>query len=113
MTAEQSRATKPTGQLPAGVYWIGDLSYVIDDFFEQSIPTVTVLVPSYQEDERVVRTTLLSAALQEHPYLRIVGAAPALHAADRREPVDVDDRDDEVAILVPMADGPPPLLLIP
>jgi len=45
---------------------------VIDDFFEQTIPTVTVLVPSYQEDERVVRTTLLSAALQEHPYLRIV-----------------------------------------
>jgi EAL domain-containing protein (putative c-di-GMP-specific phosphodiesterase class I)/cellulose synthase/poly-beta-1,6-N-acetylglucosamine synthase-like glycosyltransferase len=44
----------------------------IDDFFEQSIPTVTVLVPSYQEDERVVRTTLLSAALQEHPYLRVV-----------------------------------------
>ena len=38
----------------------------------QTIPTVTVLVPSYQEDERVVRTTLLSAALQEHPYLRIV-----------------------------------------
>lgn len=44
----------------------------IDDFFEQAIPSVTVLVPSYQEDERVVRTTLLSAALQEHPYLRIV-----------------------------------------
>ena len=44
----------------------------IDDFFEQAIPTVTVIVPSYQEDERVVRTTLLSAALQEHPHLRIV-----------------------------------------
>jgi EAL domain-containing protein (putative c-di-GMP-specific phosphodiesterase class I)/cellulose synthase/poly-beta-1,6-N-acetylglucosamine synthase-like glycosyltransferase len=44
----------------------------IDGFFEQSIPTVTVLIPSYQEDERVVRTTLLSAALQEHPYLRVV-----------------------------------------
>jgi len=37
MTAEQSRATKPTSQLPAGVYWIGDLSYVIDDFFEQGL----------------------------------------------------------------------------
>jgi hypothetical protein len=37
MTAEQSRATKPTGQLPAGVYWIGDLSYVIDDFFDQDL----------------------------------------------------------------------------
>ena len=37
MTTEQSRATKPTGQLPAGVYWIGDLSYVIDDFFDQGL----------------------------------------------------------------------------
>ncbi|MDO9176147.1 MAG: glycosyltransferase family 2 protein, partial [Actinomycetota bacterium] len=36
------------------------------------VPTVTVLVPSYQEDERVIRTTLLSAALQEHPHLRVV-----------------------------------------
>ncbi|MGD9998150.1 MAG: EAL domain-containing protein [Ilumatobacteraceae bacterium] len=44
----------------------------IDHFFTESVPTVTVLVPSYQEDERVVRTTLLSAALQEHPYLRVV-----------------------------------------
>ncbi|GLY05520.1 MULTISPECIES: EAL domain-containing protein [Actinoplanes] len=35
-------------------------------------PTVTVLVPSYQEDERVIRTTLLSAALQEYPGLRVV-----------------------------------------
>jgi hypothetical protein len=37
MKAEQSRATKPTGQLPAGVYWIGDLSYVIADFFDQGL----------------------------------------------------------------------------
>jgi EAL domain-containing protein (putative c-di-GMP-specific phosphodiesterase class I)/cellulose synthase/poly-beta-1,6-N-acetylglucosamine synthase-like glycosyltransferase len=44
----------------------------IDDFFAHSVPTVTVLVPSYQEDERVIRTTLLSAALQEHPDLRVV-----------------------------------------
>ncbi|MEO5723605.1 MAG: glycosyltransferase family 2 protein, partial [Ilumatobacteraceae bacterium] len=44
----------------------------IDHFFTQSVPTVTVLVPSYQEDERVVRTTLLAAALQEHPDLRVV-----------------------------------------
>src|SRR5664280_1911589 len=44
----------------------------IDNFYEHSVPTVTVLVPSYQEDERVIRTTLLSAALQEHPDLRIV-----------------------------------------
>lgn len=44
----------------------------LDDFFDESVPTVTVIVPSYQEDERVVRTTLLSAALQEHPDLRVV-----------------------------------------
>lgn len=44
----------------------------LDHFFTQNVPTVTVLVPSYREDERVVRATLLSAALQEHPYLRVV-----------------------------------------
>ena len=44
----------------------------IDQFFGESVPTVTVLVPSYQEDARVIRTTLLSAALQEHPFLRVV-----------------------------------------
>ena len=36
------------------------------------MPTLTVLVPSYREDARVVRQTLLSAALQEYPDLRIV-----------------------------------------
>jgi cellulose synthase/poly-beta-1,6-N-acetylglucosamine synthase-like glycosyltransferase len=40
--------------------------------FEQSAPTLTVLVPSYQEDERVNRMTLLSAALQEYPDLELV-----------------------------------------
>jgi EAL domain-containing protein (putative c-di-GMP-specific phosphodiesterase class I)/cellulose synthase/poly-beta-1,6-N-acetylglucosamine synthase-like glycosyltransferase len=44
----------------------------LDDFFDEASPSLTVLVPSYQEDERVVRATLLSAALQEHPSLRIV-----------------------------------------
>ncbi len=44
----------------------------LDDFFDESSPSLTVLVPSYQEDERVVRATLLSAALQEHPSLRVV-----------------------------------------
>lgn len=37
MTAEQSRATKPTGQLPAGVYWIGDLCYVINNSYDQGL----------------------------------------------------------------------------
>jgi cellulose synthase/poly-beta-1,6-N-acetylglucosamine synthase-like glycosyltransferase len=39
--------------------------------FESSAPSLTVLIPSYQEDERVIRMTLLSAALQEYPDLRV------------------------------------------
>jgi cellulose synthase/poly-beta-1,6-N-acetylglucosamine synthase-like glycosyltransferase len=39
---------------------------------EPDPPLVTILVPSYKEDERVVRRTLLSAALQRHPRRRIV-----------------------------------------
>jgi hypothetical protein len=27
--------TKPSGQLPRGTYWVGDLFYVVEDFFEQ------------------------------------------------------------------------------
>lgn len=45
---------------------------VIDDFFSHSLPTITVIVPSYQEEPRVIRNTLLSAALQEYPVLRVV-----------------------------------------
>ncbi len=45
---------------------------VIDDFFGEELPTLTVVVPSYREEARVVRQTLLSAALQEYPYLRVV-----------------------------------------
>jgi EAL domain-containing protein (putative c-di-GMP-specific phosphodiesterase class I)/cellulose synthase/poly-beta-1,6-N-acetylglucosamine synthase-like glycosyltransferase len=45
---------------------------VLDNFLQEPTPPVTVLVPSYQEDERVIRTTLLSAALQEYPGLRVV-----------------------------------------
>jgi cellulose synthase/poly-beta-1,6-N-acetylglucosamine synthase-like glycosyltransferase len=40
--------------------------------FERSAPSLTVLIPSYQEDERVNRMTVLSAALQEYPDLEIV-----------------------------------------
>jgi cellulose synthase/poly-beta-1,6-N-acetylglucosamine synthase-like glycosyltransferase len=40
--------------------------------FERSAPTLTVLIPSYQEDERVIRMTVLSAALQEYPDLNVV-----------------------------------------
>src|SRR4051794_15202066 len=45
---------------------------VLDNFLQGPTPSVTVIVPSYQEDERVIRTTLLSAALQEYPGLRVV-----------------------------------------
>lgn len=45
---------------------------VLDAFFDAPAAPVTVLVPSYQEDERVIRTTLLSAALQEYPALQVV-----------------------------------------
>jgi cellulose synthase (UDP-forming) len=45
---------------------------LIDDSFDTALPTMTVLVPSYREEIATVRKTLLSAALQEYPYLRIV-----------------------------------------
>ncbi|HXC77120.1 MAG TPA: glycosyltransferase family 2 protein [Candidatus Acidoferrum sp.] len=45
---------------------------LIDEAFEEILPTTTVLVPSYREEVATVRKTLLSAALQEFPYLRIV-----------------------------------------
>lgn len=32
-----SISTKQPGKLPPGVYWVGDLSYVIKDFFDQGI----------------------------------------------------------------------------
>ncbi|MCW2493392.1 MAG: hypothetical protein JWN47_2756 [Frankiales bacterium] len=45
---------------------------VIDESFDTSLPTMTVLVPSYREEVTTVRKTLLSAVLQEYPYLRVV-----------------------------------------
>ena len=44
----------------------------IDDFFDKEMPSMTVIIPSYREEERVIRQTLLSAALQEYPNLRVV-----------------------------------------
>ena len=44
---------------------------MLDEFIGGRTPSLTVLVPSYQEDERTNRTTLLSAALQEYPGLRV------------------------------------------
>ncbi|MPY94775.1 MAG: glycosyltransferase, partial [Acidimicrobiia bacterium] len=56
---------------------------VIDDHFAVPMPALTVLVPSYREDVRVIRQTLLSAALQEYAPLRIV-----LLVDDRPNPTD-------------------------
>jgi EAL domain-containing protein (putative c-di-GMP-specific phosphodiesterase class I)/cellulose synthase/poly-beta-1,6-N-acetylglucosamine synthase-like glycosyltransferase/chitodextrinase len=44
----------------------------LDEFFEGDTPRLTVLVPSYQEDARVIRNTLLSVGLQEYPDMRVV-----------------------------------------
>jgi len=44
----------------------------IDAFMTGSRPSLSVLVPSYCEDPAVVRSTLLSAALQEYPGMRTV-----------------------------------------
>lgn len=45
---------------------------VLDKYFANNQPAITVLVPSYNEEYQVIRKTLLSAALQEIPNLQIV-----------------------------------------
>ncbi len=45
---------------------------ILDQFFDAKTPPLTTIVPSYQEETRVIRNTLLSAALQEYPDKRIV-----------------------------------------
>jgi cellulose synthase (UDP-forming) len=44
----------------------------LDRHFATNQPSITVLVPSYAEEPEVVRMTLLSAALQEYPSMRVV-----------------------------------------
>jgi cellulose synthase (UDP-forming) len=44
----------------------------LDEHFSHNKPPITVLVPSYSEEPQVIRKTLLSAALQEYPNLRVV-----------------------------------------
>jgi cellulose synthase/poly-beta-1,6-N-acetylglucosamine synthase-like glycosyltransferase len=44
----------------------------LDQYFDEQQPSLTTIVPSYQEEERVIATTLLSAALQEYPDKRVV-----------------------------------------
>ncbi|MGH8962357.1 MAG: glycosyltransferase family 2 protein [Jatrophihabitantaceae bacterium] len=45
---------------------------VIDESFDDQLPTMTALIPSYREEVGTVRKTMLSAALQEYPFLRVV-----------------------------------------
>jgi cellulose synthase/poly-beta-1,6-N-acetylglucosamine synthase-like glycosyltransferase/chitodextrinase len=45
---------------------------ILDQFFDATTPALTTIIPSYQEDARVIRNTLLSAALQEYPGKRVV-----------------------------------------
>ena len=41
-------------------------------YYDARRPTLTTIIPSYQEEERVIMTTLLSAALLEYPDKRVV-----------------------------------------
>jgi cellulose synthase/poly-beta-1,6-N-acetylglucosamine synthase-like glycosyltransferase len=45
---------------------------MLDEFFAERRPTVTALIPSYQEEPGVILMTLLSTALQEYPDMRVV-----------------------------------------
>jgi cellulose synthase/poly-beta-1,6-N-acetylglucosamine synthase-like glycosyltransferase len=44
----------------------------LERHFAKNQSTITVLVPSYSEEPQVIRKTLLSAALQEYPGIRVV-----------------------------------------
>lgn len=44
----------------------------LDKYFHNHQPGITVLIPSYNEEVSVIRKTILSAALQEYPHIRIV-----------------------------------------
>lgn len=45
---------------------------VLEKHFAKNQSSITVLVPSYSEETEVIRKTLLSAALQEYPNMRVV-----------------------------------------
>ncbi len=45
---------------------------LLEQFYDTTAPTLTTIVPSYQEETGVIRKTLLSAALQEYPGIRVV-----------------------------------------
>lgn len=45
---------------------------VLDRYFSAHQPSITVLIPSYSEETQVIRKTVLSAALQEYPVMKVV-----------------------------------------
>ena len=45
---------------------------VLDRYFFEKKSPITILIPSYDEETQVIRKTMLSAALQEYPDIRIV-----------------------------------------
>ncbi len=45
---------------------------ILEQYFSKHQPSLTVLVPSYSEEPQVVRKTLLSAALQQYPGMKVV-----------------------------------------
>jgi len=59
---------------------------VLERLYDKAAPTLTVLVPSYKEEPRVVWQTLLSAALTEYPNKSVV-----LLIDDPTHPTDADD----------------------
>ncbi|MCW2549367.1 MAG: putative cellulose synthase catalytic subunit 2, partial [Mycobacterium sp.] len=44
----------------------------LESYFNRVQPSLTVIIPSYKEDVRIIRNTVLSAALQDYPSLRVV-----------------------------------------
>lgn len=60
----------------------------LDRHFTQDQPSITVLIPSYSEEPSVIRKTIMSAAIQEYPGMRIV-----LLVDDKPNPSNIDDID--------------------
>jgi cellulose synthase/poly-beta-1,6-N-acetylglucosamine synthase-like glycosyltransferase len=58
----------------------------LDKHFTEDQPSITVLVPSYSEEPQVIRKTIMSAAIQEYPGMRIV-----LLVDDNPNPVNPND----------------------
>jgi cellulose synthase/poly-beta-1,6-N-acetylglucosamine synthase-like glycosyltransferase len=46
--------------------------FLLDKHFSEIKPSITVLIPSYAEEVAVIRKTIISAALQEYPQIKVV-----------------------------------------